>query len=246
MDWGGASVEILQTLRPDLNLIATDETAFTSLPADSCDAVTILNITPSSTQFAAIYKCLRPGGRMIILQQFGEVDQATLTTLEKHHFTRILIEPTLENQGVLIRGEKRHEETDTLKRIESVAQKDISLIDWQNYQGRFVYLLIAQVPNIPVWRRKPEDVIEWQALAIQDQAQYIILAFSSFPRAVSFMQEKIQAGSPLIINKVAKFAVSTARNWPYSVLLNPEVFSFPDASMSWLGVDPATAEESDE
>ena len=52
-----------------------------------------------------------------------------------------------------------------------------------------------------------------------DAGDPLLLAFSSLPNAVAFMQPAVIAGTIKDVNKVAKFSRATAQDW--RVLINP-------------------------
>src|SRR5262249_6389829 len=141
-----------------------------------------------------------------------------VVTLENAGYTRILVEPLSDQGGVLMRGEKPHTTPDTMERIRQVAVRDAES-DLSTYSGRYVHLLIQQTPNKPAWKLQPGEKIEWRALALAqpsvgaDETGRVALAFSSLPKAVSFMQPAVVAGAIRGVNKVAKFSRETAQGW---------------------------------
>src|SRR5690606_9657201 len=141
---------------------------------------------------------------------------------------------------VLMRGEKPHITPDTLERVQQVAQQDADRLDLSAYRGRYVHLLIKEEPNQPAWTRQPQDPIAWSAVALQapDQAAQTLLAFSSLPKAVAFMQPAVLSGRVKEINKVAKFSLAMAQKWSLPVLLNPTVDALDRATLTWVQIDP--------
>lgn len=114
---------------------------------------------------------------------------------------------------------------------------------------RYLHLLIQQSPNKPIWQLDDEKV-EWKAAGLSlPEGEKIALAFTSLPKAVSFMQAAVMNGTIRDINKVAKFSKSTAAGWDFSILLNPTLetlqkdYPFP---LTFIEIDPATAETPDE
>ena len=73
-----------------------------------------------------------------------------------------------------------------------------------------------------------------------------VLAFSSLPKAVEFMQPAVVAGRIKDVNKIAKFRWEVARDWPFPVMLNPSDEIFDTHAAALLAVDPDTAEAPDE
>jgi hypothetical protein len=118
--------------------------------------------------------------------------------------------------------------------------------DFDHYQGRYIYLLIRRFPNKPAWALKPGETVEWHAAAVARQDQPALLAFSSLPKAVAFMQPAVLSGLINDINKVAKFRRETARAWSTSLLLNPTADELSTGAVIMLPVDPETAETPDE
>jgi hypothetical protein len=151
----------------------------------------------------------------------------------------------LEAVGVLARGERPSTEQRTVDRIKQVADRDV-MTDLKSVKGRYVHLLIRQTPNKPVWALKPDEHIEWQAVALTGENQPTLLAFSSLPKAVAFMQPAVMQGVIKDINKVAKFSRETARNWSLPLLFNPTLETLAGREITMLPVDPKAAEASDE
>ena len=159
---------------------------------------------------------------------------------------RILVEPALDELGVLIRGEKPHVTADTLERIQSVAQADTDSLDLNGFKGRYVHLLIQQRPNKPVWKLTKGEKLSWRAAAISRDPTPILLGFSSLPKAVAFMQTAVLEGIIRDINKVGKFSKATAHNWDWDIILNPTPESVRREQITTVDIDPATAEAPDE
>src|SRR5262249_9393249 len=127
--------------------------------------------------------------------------------------------------GVLMRGEKPHTEERTVERIKQVAARDNEPAPRRS--SRYVYLLVQQTPNKPAWKLNKDEPVEWQAVAVAGEDETVLLAFSSLPKAVEFMQPAVMAGYIKDVNKVAKFSWETVRGWPFPVMLNPsdEIFA---------------------
>ena len=111
-----------------------------------------------------------------------------------------------------------------------------------DYRGKYVYLLVTQTPNKPVWTLEAGEVIQWQAVTLDGA----LLAFSSLPKAVGFMQPAVLAGRIHDVNKVGKFSVATARTWTQPVLLNPASDVLENGTVGRIEVDATTAEAPDE
>ena len=173
-----------------------------------------------------------------------EPDELRVQTLEKAGYTRILVGTGIEcplPTGVLMRGEKPHTTDDTLERIQVAAEQDEAQ-PFADYRGKYVYLLVTQTPNKPVWTLEAGETIQWQAVTLDDA----LLAFSSLPKAVGFMQPAVLAGRIQDVNKVGKFSVATAQTWTQPVLLNPESDVLEGGTVGRINVDASTAEAPDE
>lgn len=246
LDVGGAGT-LLTELRGDLNLIAVDgDSAAWHLDDNSVDAVVALDPHIGADFLSAALAALRPGGRLIVVEQEREPSRALVETLEQAGYTRILVEPALDGKpGVLMRGEKPHQTADTLARIQVAAAQDDALADFSTYTGRYVHLLVRQTPNKPVWALRPDESLTWVALALAGDPP-IFLAFSSLPRAVGFMQPAVVSGRVVGVNKVARFSREVARTWTLAALLNPSVDLLDSHEVVFIPIDPETAEVPDE
>ena len=159
---------------------------------------------------------------------------------------RILVEPALDELGVLIRGEKAHETADTVQRIQSIAGAESDSLDLPDFQGRYLHLLIQQEPNIPVWKYEPGEEIKWRAAALQCHDGHVLLVFSSLPKAVAFLQPAVIDGLIRDINKVGKFSRATSQTWQSPVMINPTLDAIRGNSLTYIDIDPRTAEAPDE
>jgi hypothetical protein len=246
-DVGGRAGIILSQKRTDLDIILTPGRYDSwQLPPDSLDAVTAYDCDPDTVLLAMALFALRPGGRLILMSPTGTPDEAMVRRLEEGGFTRILVEPGLQGStsvGVLMRGEKPHTEEHTLDRVKQVASRDEAA---PRRSSRYVHLLIRQSPNKPAWKLKKGEQITWEAVAVAGNDETIVLAFSSLPKAVEFMQPAVLAGHIQDVNKVAKFSWETARAWPFPMMLNPSDEIFDTNTIVHLTIDPQTAEAPDE
>jgi hypothetical protein len=253
LDVNGLAGETLSALRADLEIAPVpgqvdrwpdDETA-----ANCADAVVAYAYILNDRFLARALYALRPGGRLVVVDPRGQVSKAAGLRLEAAGYTRILVEAAVEDPapaGVLLRGEKPHVTGDTLARIQQVAGRDEAGLDLTAYRGRYIHLLIFQSPNKPAWHMRPDETIEWQAVVLEHEGRAMMLAFSSLPRAVGFMQPAVLAGKLDGVNKVGKFRRETAAGWSLPVLLNPGVEQLERGKIALISVDPATAEASDE
>ncbi|MBZ0297230.1 MAG: hypothetical protein K8L99_32020 [Anaerolineae bacterium] len=242
---------LLAKQRADLLIQPVARDVRWNLDADSVDAITAYGASPDADFLAQALNVLRPGGRLIMVDPMGEPDASLVELLEDAGFTRILVEPAYENSGVLIRGEKPHTEQHTVDRIKQVAAQDQvhqgdDTDPLANYRGRYVHLLVRQMPNKPVWALKPDERIAWEAVALERDHEPVLLAFSSLPKAVAFMQPAVVAGWIKDVNKVPKFSKETAQCWPQRVCLNVTVDALRDETFVTVSVDPTTAEAPDE
>jgi len=248
VDIGGQAGGILSERREDLQIqvVSPDVTDEWDIADGSVDSVVGYNITLDTPLLEHVLKMMRSGGRFIVVLSKGEVSEDYVHLLEKHGYVRILVEPAVDDLGVLIRGEKAHTTDNTLERIQQVATADADMLDLETFKGRYVHLLVRQTPNKPVWKLQPDETIQWQAVAIQRGGQLIVLGFSSLPKAVGFMQPAVMDGVIQDINKVGKFSKQTASEWTWDVLLNPTLDVIRDDEIVLIDVDPDTAEAPDE
>lgn len=242
----GASLRLLAVegaagQRGDLDVtVITGAAAEWRLAPDSFDAVMAHDAELDAGFLAACLGALRPGGRLIVVQSTGEVSDVWLARLEGAGYTRILVEAALEDgRGLLLRGEKPHTEARTIDRIRQVADLD-------QYAGRYLHLLIRQTPNKPAWALLTDDVIAWHAAAIQGGDGPVLLAFSSLPKAVAFMQPAVMQGLIRDVNKVGKFSREVARAWTVPLMLNPEIEVLTGRDIVFCPVDVQSAEAPDE
>jgi len=247
LDIGHAVEAVFASLREDIDVIVGSlHQSDWKLDTDNVDAVTLFDYFPDNATFERILDVMRVGGRMILVLPHGKVSEDYVHHLESLGYVRILVEPAIDGQGVLIRGEKRHTTSDTIERVQTIATQDNDNIDLANYRGRYIYTLVQQTPNKPVWRLAPDEKIEWQALTIERESQTTLLVFSSLPKAVSFMQPAVVEGLIHSINKVGKFKKEVAQTWEYNVWLNPTLDDVCDYTFDTLTLDPDTAEAPDE
>lgn len=241
LDVTGGAGDVLAQRRADLAI-----TVGAAAPESSTDAVVVYAAPPGDDLLRQLLVALRPGGRLIILDPDGDADASHVQTLEASGYVRILVEE-LVPIGVLMRGEKPHATADTLERIQSVAQQDAS----GEFKGRYVHLLVRQTPNKPVWALKPGETVEWQALALEIDDSPRLIAFTSLPNAVAFMQPAVLSGKIRDVNKVAKFRRETftgetaAEQLP-KLLINPPISALDGGSITLVPVNPALAETPDE
>ena len=248
LDLDGASAGILANWRADLDTshVMPSELDAAGLAPDSFDAVVAYDIEINAQLLSESLRLLRPGGRLIMLQSRGSVSESQARILRDQGYTRLLLEPALDGLGVLLRGEKPHQTADTAERVHSVAQADGDLLDLDHYAGRYLHLLIQQLPNKPVWKLASDQIVTWQAAAIDSGAWQVLLAFSSLPKAVAFMQPAVLQGLIRDVNKVGKFSRATAKSWTWDVVLNPTLESVQGKSLTTVQIDPASAEAPDE
>lgn len=247
LDVGGTAGPILLGLRPDLDVVIASVLAKQwDYAAQSFDAIVAYDMPLDADYLAAILRLLRPGGRFVQVNPIDQTLDAIGESLLKAGFVRCLVEPATEQGGILLRGERTHTTSDTLERVQGVAQRDADLLDLSSFRGRYVHLLVRQQPNKPVWRLSPDEVITWDAAAIAQEGDAALLAFSSLPKAVAFMQSAVLENVITGINKVGKFSLQTAAEWPHRVIVNPTLESITDMAIQFIAVDPSTAEAPDE
>ncbi|MEL6152342.1 MAG: hypothetical protein AAFR56_22110, partial [Chloroflexota bacterium] len=194
---------------------------------------------------SAVLRVMRPGGRLIMVDSEGDPDRETVRLLEDNGHIRILVQTVDEETalpGVLIRGEKPHTTDSTFARIKVAANTDGDNLTLETYDGAYVFLLVRQSPNKPVWALRDGEVLRWHAALADEQ----FIAFSSLPKAVSFMQPAVMQIVVNDISKVGKFSIATAQSWDTPVLLNPTLDDVKAMTVTFTEVDPATAEAPDE
>ena len=219
LDVNGKAREILEKHRPDLEITVVAGSEW-PVPPQTFDAVTAFDEDLRGDLLEAALHALRPGGRLIVMSITGDPDESRVKTLEQHGYTRILVETGAECPlpvGVLMRGEKPHITGDTNARVRIAADQDDDAQTLEDFRGRFVHLLIRQSPNKPAWAIRADEPVTWEAVTLGGA----LLAFSSLPKAVAFMQPSILAGQISGVSKVAKFSRETACAWPLPIILNP-------------------------
>lgn len=247
LDIGASTGTIISAARSDVQVVAASlRTEDWQYAENSLDAVVGYDVLTGDALLRQTLVVMRPGGRMIVVNPTGSVEQAIVARLESAGFVRILVEQAIDGAGVLIRGEKPHTTDDTHARIESVAAQDEQGMTLDGYRGRFLYLLVRQSPNKPVWKLTAEDRITWEAYGIRRDGAYAVLAFTSLPKAVAFMQRAVMDGKIQDVNKVPKLKRENVVSWCESVLLNCDPASLQTSSLLLCPVDPSLAELPDE
>lgn len=180
---------------------------------------------------------------------------AAAKPLEQAGFSRILAENIHNNRLILIRGEKPYPlGTPTLARSASISQNYaiLNVINghlWHEIKARFVFLLIRQTPNQPIWHDS-RDMLKWEAVGITlVTGETIVFAFTSLPQAVSFMQRAVLGQLIEGVNKIPKFRLTTAVEWAFPAWVNPsfeDLQSIEMTAITTIPIEPTTAEEPDE
>lgn len=248
-DAGGGAGEALAELRDDLDVQEVDGAiGLAALPEASVDAITWLGALDGVLMAQAL-RALRAGGRFIAVNPTGAPTADLAATLEDAGFVRVLVEAALfepARQGVLMRGERPHTTADTLARVDRVAATDAALTDWTTFRGRYVHLLVHMTPNKPLWALSPGEHVVWQAAALNRDAGPALLAFSSLPNAVAFLQQAVLAGVIEGVNKVAKFPRTVAETWSCPLLFNPPLEAVAGESLVNISINPAEAATGEE
>jgi hypothetical protein len=238
-DMNGMTGEHMRALRPDVVPVAIpDAGALAALPPGRLDSIGMIGTLNAALLRAALY-ALREGGRLIVVDPAGTADARAVAMLGVAGYNRILAEPV--PGGALLRGEKPHASADTLARIRVAARADQPRDDLAGFRGRFVHVPVRQTPNKPVWALKPDDVLTWEGITVMREGAPALIAFSSLPNAVAFMQRAVLADAIVGVNKVAKFTRETAETWPVRVLLNPLMSDLPGEAFGTHALDPASA-----
>jgi hypothetical protein len=246
VDINGQAGETLSQRRADLELqvLESDNIDAWTIADNSVDAVVAYNVSLESPLLDHVLQMMRAGGRFIAVLSSSTVSKNYVQLLKKQGYMRILVEPAVDDLGVLVRGEKAHITDNTWSRIQQVATADADMLNLTTFKGRYVHLLIQQTPNKPVWKLQPDEKIQWQAVTIQRHGETILLGFSSLPKAVGFMQPAVVEGLIQNINKVGKFSKETASDW--TVILNPTLDMIKGEVLTLIDIDANTAEASDE
>lgn len=238
-DIGGAWTAYVAAQRPDV-VVEVVSVLPQQWPAGLVDAILGYDLFVSDALLQRALAALRAGGRLIVANPHQSWDESYGQRLAQVGYVRLLLEPLETGSGMLLRGERPHAQLNTLDRVQVAASADADGLTLAGYRGRFVHLLVQQSPNKPVWRLTPEDTITWQAVSIGGH----LLAFSSLPKAVAFMQGAVLADRLRGVNKVAKFRKEVVATWP--LLLNPTLAALPGAAFDVIEVDPSLAEAPDE
>ncbi|MFW5709324.1 MAG: class I SAM-dependent methyltransferase [Chloroflexota bacterium] len=253
LDINGEAGLVLGRLRGDLDVVSVSGDVSNwprEFRSNSFDGVVAFDYQLNVPFLDAVLRVLRPGGRLIIVNARGTVNRAVGRRLEQAGYVRILVETAVETPrwtgGVLIRGEKRHDDSDTLARIRRTAAKDTDRITLDDYQGRYIHLLVRQEPNMPAWRMNEDIAITWHAAAISQADGWVLLAFSSLPKAVGFLQPAVLEDRVRDINKVVKYRKEVAQRWMLPVLLNPTLDDLRETDITYVPVDHTQAEQPDE
>lgn len=247
LDVGGAAGAVIRAVRPDVEVVvASLQVRVWQYPPMSVDAVALYDHLIDAGLLKTVLEILRPGGRFIAVLPTGIVEEAWGRRLEAAGYVRILVEPAVAGQGVLVRGERPHHTADTHERVNIAAQADEAGLTLDRVPGRFVHLLIRQAPNKPVWRMEADEPLNWQAIALDAEGQPRLLAFTSLPRAVSLMQPAVVAGRIRDVNRVGKFAKETVQAWGLPLIVNPTIEMLADGHIVSLPVDWREAEAPDE
>ena len=246
LDVGAVAGETLHTIRQDIDAIPVSWNAEDwDVPSGSADAIMAYDRYLDPYFLEKSLDILRPGGRLIVTLPHEIALRSFGWRLERFGYTRLLVEYISGSKGVLIRGEREHTTPDTLARIKSTARRDIQMSDLNTYTGRYLYLLIQQTPNLPPWKLNPRERIRWDAVAI-DYDTPAFLAFSSLPKAVSFMQPAVLSGRIRDVHKIPKFSMEAAHHWHYYVMINPSLEDIADYDITSIEVQPDSAEAPDE
>ncbi|MBX3064478.1 MAG: methyltransferase domain-containing protein [Anaerolineae bacterium] len=248
-DQAGFLGECLRVLRPGGRLILLD-------PAQRNFPLDVLR-----TQHAIRVKLAVLSWHTVSLMHQRFTLEEMARRLEAAGFARVLSENAVEGYGVLSRGEKPYaEDQSTIERVQQIANTEATTSDLTSIpainvpeitRGRNLFLLVKQTPNKPAWALKPDESIRWDAATMRSSSGVrCLLAFTSLPKAVEFMQSAVLANHLAGINKVAKFEKSVAPSWVIDMLLNPTLAALNAAGwqdqQEMFTVDPAAAVTGDE
>jgi ubiquinone/menaquinone biosynthesis C-methylase UbiE len=238
--------EVMRVLRPGGRLILLDP-ARRAYPLDAVRHMRWPRVAVSVLIWHAIARLYK---RVTLEEMSAQLKDAG--------FARVLTERAVGGYTVLSRGEKPYPDLSTVERIARTVATDGVASDWQiadstalptTGRGRFVFLLVRQTPDKPPWAIRPGETIRWEAAMVSDTADHhrpYLLAFTSPPKAVEFMQPAVTSGVLKGVNKVARFDKAAAPQWAADVLLNPPFERLRESGQyafagAWLAVDPARA-----
>lgn len=244
LDVNGKAGAVLASLRGDLEILPVGKPAGWAMETDAVDAVVAYDCPPDAALLRTALNVLRPGGRLIVVSATGQPGDALVKALENAGYVRILVESAIECPspvGVLMRGEKPHTEERTVNRVRQVAERD----DLPR-AGRYVHLLVSQTPNKPGWEMQPNEAVEWNAVAVSGNNETVLLAFSSLPKALAFMQPAVLSKRIEGVNKIAKYRWDVVHRWSNPVMLNPTDDIVDTNRIVFVPIDPTTAEAPDE
>lgn len=244
LDVNGHAGETLAALRSDLDIEPVGNPGGWAVGTDSADAVIAFDCAPDVALLRMTLEVLRPGGRLILVSSTGQPGEALVKALENAGYVRILVENAIECPspvGVLMRGEKPHTEERTIDRARQVAARDKL-----PRPGRYVYVLVKQSPNKPAWMLGPGDTMAWNAVAVSGADETVLLAFSSLPKALAFMQPAVLSKRIEGVNKIAKYRWEVVHGWSNPIILNPTDDILETNAVMLLPIDPAAAEAPDE
>ncbi|MEO0562048.1 MAG: hypothetical protein AAF125_08040 [Chloroflexota bacterium] len=247
-DIGGSAGESFGGLRDDIETVSqsTDPNQWPD-GDDLVDSIAALD-TPEMMGELFLEKALgalRPGGRLIMVRSNGQPSKKAVTALENAGFMRILVE-NIDSGGVLMRGEKPHRTASTFARVKVAADADADNVTLTDFKGPYVFVLVRQTPNKPVWKLGPDEKIGWEAVTTVADDYVQIAAFTSLPKAVSLMQTAVIQGVVRDVNKVGKFRREVALGWDMPVILNPTLDVLKARTVDSVTLDPDTAEAPDE
>lgn len=241
LDVNGAAGDILKETRADLDItVVQGDPAGWVLETEHFDAVTAVDPPNDPVFLERVMRSLRPGGRLIMVSMDDRNGETIVQTLEKAGYTRILVESAA--VGTLMRGEKPHITENTLDRVKVASDHDADTLDWQTYNGRYLFLLIRQTPHKPAWKITPDDPITWHAVTLNGA----LVAFSSLPKAVAFMQPVVLNKQIIGVTRMTKFSRETGQTWTLPIVINLSPDHVAGRTIGWHVVDPTTAETPDE
>jgi len=245
LDVEGRAGAVLSAQRGDLEIVPVSRQPESwTAESNSADTIVVYDLPLNAALLRSSWTMLRPGGRLIVVSATGQPGDTLVKALENAGYDRILVESAVECPspvGVLMRGEKPHTDERTVDRVRRVAERD----DVPR-PGRYVFLLVCQSPNKPAWTLQPDEAVEWNAVAVSGDNETVLLAFSSLPKALAFMQPAVLSKRIEGVNKIAKYRWDVVHEWPNPVMLNPTDDILETNAIVFLPVDPAAAEAPDE
>jgi len=233
----GPTPELWRDLRPDVVVTQVDPK---NLPLDASTydaiaaygALSMLWLAPEGRDafLRAALRLLRPGGRLVLFDPpeglpWPDAYASLMAMFERADYRRILLEHL--PFGFVCRGEKHLPAIGAEDATYAPQKTPVNLIEagklHQTLRGSFVFLLCQKNTTKAPWTVQPGESETWEAaLAHASQREHpALIAFSTLPKAVQFMQHAVKQGTLTKVNKIAKFEKAVVDGWMLNILLDP-------------------------